>query len=49
VHAYNYRRRLKTLRGKTPHKFLCKAWLERAGHLLRDPHHGLLGLEFAYG
>jgi hypothetical protein len=49
VHAYNYRRRLKTLRGKTPHEFLCKAWFERPDRFLRDPHHGLLGLEFAYG
>ena len=49
VHAYNYRRRLKTLRGKTPHEFLCKAWFERPGHFLRDPHHELLGLEFAHG
>lgn len=49
VHAYNYRRRLKTLRGKTPHEFLCNAWFERPDHFLRDPHHELLGLECTRG
>lgn len=49
VHAYNFRRRLKTLRGKTPHEFLCQAWAERPDRFRADPHHGLLGLEFAYG
>jgi hypothetical protein len=49
VHAYNFRRRLKALRGKTPYEFLCQAWSEKPGHFLRDPHHDLLGLEFPYG
>lgn len=49
VHAYNFRRRLKTLHGKTPHEFLCKAWIERPDLFRRDPHHELLGLEFAHG
>ena len=26
VHAYNFARRLKTLRGLTPYEFICKAW-----------------------
>lgn len=49
VHAYNFRRRLKTLGGKTPHEFLCEAWLERPDHFQRDPHHELVGLKFAHG
>jgi len=48
VHAYNFRRRLKTLRGKTPHEFLCRAWTEKPDLFVRDPHHDLLGLEFPY-
>lgn len=49
VQAYNFRRRLKTLRGKTPHDFLCQAWAENPEPFLRDPHHDLLGLEFMRG
>ncbi len=49
VHAYNFRRRLKTLRGKTPHEFLCQAWTEKPELFLRDPHHDLLRHEFPYG
>lgn len=49
VHAYNFRRRLKMLRGKTPHEFLCQAWTERPDLFLRNPHHDLLGLEFTHG
>lgn len=45
VHAYNFRRRLKTLRGKTPYEFLCQTWHEKPERFLRDPHHDLLGLE----
>lgn len=47
VHAYNFRRRLKTLGGRTPHAFLCQAWRDIPASFLRDPHHELLGLEFA--
>jgi transposase-like protein len=48
VHAYNFRRRLKTLRGKTPYEFLCQAWTEKPELFARDPHHDLMGLEFTY-
>ena len=27
--AYNYARRLKTLRGLTPYEFICKTWTEQ--------------------
>ena len=45
VHAYNFRRRLKTLRGLTPHDFICAAWRHEPHRFLRDPHHEILGLE----
>jgi transposase InsO family protein len=45
VHAYNYRRRLKTLRGLTPHDFICDAWRQEPQRFLRDPHHEMLGPE----
>lgn len=44
-HAYNYRRRLKTLRGLTPHDFICAAWRQEPHRFLRDPNHEMLGLE----
>ena len=49
VHAYNFRRKLKTLRGRTPHAFLCSAWQDRPEQFRRDPHHDLAGLEIAHG
>ena len=48
VHAYNVRRRLKTLGGKTPYAYLCAAWLEHPERFQRDPHHELLGLEIMH-
>lgn len=45
VRAYNYRRRLKTLRGHTPFDFVCQAWEKEPSRFLRDPHHGIMGLE----
>ena len=45
VHAYNYRRRLKTLRGLTPYDFICAVWRREPRRFLRDPHHEMLGLE----
>jgi len=45
VQAYNYRRRLKTLRGTTPLDFICGAWGREPHRFLRDPHHGMPGLE----
>jgi transposase InsO family protein len=49
VHAYNFRRRLKTLGGHTPFAFLCRAWLREPNLFLRDPHHEMLGLEIMQG
>ena len=45
VHAYNFRRRLKTLRGQTPHDFICDVWRREPHRFWRDPRHPMLGLE----
>lgn len=29
--AYNFAKRLKTLRGLTPHEYICKCWTEKPG------------------
>ena len=49
THAYNFKRRLKTLGGRTPYEFLCQAWTEKPQYFVRDPHQDLVGLEFTHG
>src|SRR3712207_6635405 len=39
VDAYNYGRRLKTLRGCTPYEFVCKTWTEQPARFRLDPSH----------
>ena len=39
VDAYNYGRRLKTLRGLTPYEFVCKTWAEQPSRFTSDPTH----------
>ncbi len=39
IAAYNYARRLKTLRGLTPYEFICKAWAEQPQPFTSNPHH----------
>src|SRR5918994_372478 len=39
VDAYNYARRLKTLRGLTPYEFVCKTWTEQPHRFRADPIH----------
>jgi hypothetical protein len=41
VAAYNYARRLKTLRGLTPYEAICRAWGESPSQFTADPHHQL--------
>jgi transposase InsO family protein len=41
VAAYNYARRLKTLRGLTPYEAICKAWAESPSLFTANPHHQL--------
>ena len=42
--AYNHARRLKTLRGLTPHEFVCAQWQNNPTSFTRDPAHLTLGL-----
>ena len=42
--AYNFAKRLKTLRGLTPYEFLCAEWERSPGRFVRDPTHDTLGL-----
>jgi transposase InsO family protein len=44
VAAYNFARRLKTLRGLTPFEAICKAWTEEPSRFIYDPHHQMPGL-----
>src|SRR4051794_23966529 len=39
VDAYNYGRRLKTLRGLTPYEFICQAWTREPERFRFDPSH----------
>jgi len=42
--AYNHAKRLKTLRGLTPHEFVCAQWQKNPIIFTRDPTHLTLGL-----
>ena len=42
--AYNHAKRLKTLRGLTPHEFVCAQWQKDPTIFTRDPTHLTLGL-----
>jgi len=48
VDAYNFARRLKTLKGLTPYEFICKCWTSQPKRFKLDPHHQMLGLN-TYG
>jgi transposase InsO family protein len=37
VHAYNFARRLKTLRGLTPYEFICKVWTSEPSRFKISP------------
>lgn len=39
IEAYNYGRRLKTLRSLTPYQYICKCWSAEPERLTFDPHH----------
>jgi transposase InsO family protein len=41
--AYNYARRLKTLRGLKPYEFICKTWVEQPERFTRDSTHDTVG------
>ena len=42
--AYNFAKRLKTLRGLAPYEFICKCWTENPDQFRLDPIHHKLGL-----
>jgi transposase InsO family protein len=44
VSAYNFARRLKTLKGLTPYEFICKTWLKEPNRFSLDPVHQMPGL-----
>ena len=39
INAYNYARRLKTLRGLTPDEYICKSWAIEPQRFNLNPHH----------
>jgi transposase-like protein len=43
VAAYNFGRRLKTLKGLTPYEAICKAWQKEPARFTSNPHHQLPG------
>ena len=46
VSAYNFARRLKTLRGLTPYEAICKAWSAELSRCKSDPIHQMPGPNF---
>ena len=42
--AYNFARRLKTLRGLSPHEYICKRWTENPDQFRLNPFHHTPGL-----
>jgi hypothetical protein len=47
VTAYNFARRLKTLKGLTPYEFICKLWTKEPDRFRLDPLHQMPGLNIA--
>jgi transposase InsO family protein len=44
VQAYNFARRLKTLKGLTPYEFICRAWTREPQRFTLNPLHQMPGL-----
>lgn len=44
INAYNYGRRLKTLRRVTPYEYICKCWTSETERFRLNPHHQIPGL-----
>jgi transposase InsO family protein len=44
ITAYNFARRLKTLKGLTPYEFICKAWAKDPERFVLNPIHQMPGL-----
>jgi len=43
VAAYNFAKRLKTLKGLTPYEFICKCWTKEPQRFTSNPHHQTTG------
>ena len=44
VAAYNFAKRLKTLKGLTPYEYICKLWTKEPGRFTLNPLQQLPGL-----
>jgi transposase InsO family protein len=44
IDAYNFGRRLKTLKGLTPYEYICKCWTSQPDRFILDPIHQMPGL-----
>lgn len=44
VSAYNFARRLKTLKGLTPYEHICQAWSQQSHRFILNPTHQMPGL-----
>jgi transposase InsO family protein len=44
VSAYNFAKRLKTLKGLTPYEYICKLWTKEPERFTLDPLHQMPGL-----
>ena len=44
ISAYNFGRRLKTLKGLTPYEFICKCWTSEPERFILNPLHQMPGL-----
>jgi transposase InsO family protein len=44
IEAYNFGRRLKTLKGLTPYEYICKIWTSAPERFILDPIHQMPGL-----
>jgi transposase InsO family protein len=44
IDAYNFGRRLKTLKGLTPYEYICKCWTSEPDRFILDPIHQMPGL-----
>jgi transposase InsO family protein len=42
--AYNFAKRLKTLKGLTPYEYICKIWTDDPDRFIINPHHYTMGL-----
>ena len=47
LRAYNFARRLKTLKGLTPYEYLCKLWTQTPDRFTLNPIHQMPGLNRA--